>query len=404
MYDILSGVQVLEVSQFAFVPAAGAILADWGADVIKVVHPEYGDIMHTATSSGLAPLPDGTAYMWEVVNRNKRSIGIDIAKDEGREVLYELARSSDVFVTNFLPTARQRLRIDVDDIRDANPNIIYARGSGYGPSGPDDDSPGYDAVSFWARTGYGHVLSQTVGTFITQLGPASGDLPSGLALAAGIAGALFRRERTGKCSIVDSSLMATGIWGLGGSITASKLYGLDSVPVRVREVPGNALFAGYETMDHRWLFLGGMVHEKGYADFAHRIGRPELLTDSRFEVESARHANHLEFTQLLAETFASRDLAEWCEVLHGGEVAFSPVQSQLELHSDPQVVANGYIQNAEKPSCPDLSLPASPIEFDEVPPSMRRAPEPGEDTEAILLQAGKTWDEISELKALGAVS
>src|ERR1700722_13486701 len=223
MYDVLSGIRVLEVSQFAFVPAAGAILADWGADVVKVVHPEYGDIMHTATASGLAPLPDGTAYMWEIVNRNKRSIGIDIAKDEGRTVLYDLARTSDVFMTNFLPAARKRLRIDVSEIRDVNPSIIYARGSGYGPAGPDNNAPGFDAVSFWARTGYGHALAEAVGNFVTQLGPASGDLPSGLALASGISGALFRRERTGKSSIVDASLMATGIWGLGGSITAAKL-------------------------------------------------------------------------------------------------------------------------------------------------------------------------------------
>ena len=404
MYDVLSGIRVLEVSQFAFVPAAGAILADWGADVVKVVHPEYGDIMHTATASGLAPLPDGTAYMWEIVNRNKRSIGIDIAKDEGRTVLYDLARTSDVFMTNFLPAARKRLRIDVSEIRDVNPSIIYARGSGYGPAGPDNNAPGFDAVSFWARTGYGHVLAQAVGSFVTQLGPASGDLPSGLALASGIAGALFRRERTGKSSIVDVSLMATGIWGLGGSITAAKLYGLDSVPIRVRDVPGNALFAGYETRDHRWLFIGGMVHEKGYADFAHRIGRSEMVTDPRFAVESERRSNHSELTRLLAETFTTRDLAEWCQVLRGGEVSFSPVQSQLELHSDPQVVANGYIQNADKPSSPNLSLPASPVEFDESPPSMRRAPEPGEDTEEILLEIGKTWDEISELKTCGAVS
>jgi crotonobetainyl-CoA:carnitine CoA-transferase CaiB-like acyl-CoA transferase len=404
MYDILSGVRVLEVSQFAFVPAAGAILADWGADVVKVVHPVYGDVMHTATASGLAPLPDGTAYMWEIVNRNKRSIGIDIANPDGKDVLYDLVRDSDVFVTNFLPTARKRLKIDVEEIQGVNPKIIYARGSGFGPDGPESDSPGYDAVSFWARTGYGHVLAQTAGTFVPQLGPASGDLPSGLSLAAGIVGALFRRERTGQSSIVDASLMATGIWGMGGSITASKLYGLNYVPIRAREVPGNALFAGYETKDGRWLFLGGLVHGKGYSDFVRRIGRPELDTDERFAAEPERRANHLELVELLSETFASRTLTEWCDVLRGCEIAHSPVQSQREVHDDLQVIANGYVQNVQKESSPGLSLPASPVEFDGTPVTMRCAPEPGENTEEILLDMGKSWEEISGLKVSGAVS
>jgi len=404
VYDILAGVRVVEVSQFAFVPAAGAILADWGADVTKVVHPVYGDVMHTASSSGLAPLPDGTAYMWEIVNRNKRSIGIDIANADGREVLYDLVRGADVFMTNFLPSARAKLKIDVDDIKALNRSIVYARGSGHGPHGPDRDAPGYDAVSLWARTGYGHAFTMATGSFVAQPGPGSGDLPSGLALAAGVTGALFRRERTGAGAVVDVSLMAAGIWGLAGSITASKLYGMEHVPIRLRETPGNALFAGYETQDHRWLFFGGLVHGQGYRDFAQRIGRPELASDPRFADEAARQAHHAEFVAELVDAFASRTLAEWCVALQGCEIAWSAVQAEGELHDDAQVVANGYIQDGGKETCPGLRLPASPVAFDEQPPSMRVAPEPGADTEAILQELGRSWEDIAALKAGGAVT
>jgi crotonobetainyl-CoA:carnitine CoA-transferase CaiB-like acyl-CoA transferase len=403
-YDILEGIRVIEVSQFAFVPAAGAVLADWGADVVKVVHPVYGDVMHTAAAFGLPPLADGTAFMWEIANRNKRSIGVDISTDDGGTLIHELAAGADVFLTNFLQPARQRLGIDVDDIRATNPDIIYARGHGHGPKGPERDAGGYDSVSFWARTGWANAISSAADQFVSQPGPGSGDLPSGFALASGVVGALLRRERTGTPSVVDVSLMAVGMWGMAGSIVASELYGVPAPPIRSKAEVGNAMVAAYETKDGRYLFFSGLVHDKGYRDFAERIDHPELVVDERFRSAEARAQHYAEFIGILDEAFASRTLEEWRPILDGCEIPWSVVQTSRELHTDPQVVANGYLQDAGKESCPKLRLPASPVQFDEQEAKLQFAPEPGQDTESILLELGKDWDEITRLKQAGAIT
>jgi crotonobetainyl-CoA:carnitine CoA-transferase CaiB-like acyl-CoA transferase len=380
------------------------VLAEWGADVIKVVHPVYGDVMHTAHASNLAPLPDGTAFMWEIANRGKRSIGIDLAQADGLAVLHDLVRGADVFVTNFLEPARRKLRIDVDDIRAVQPDIVYARGTGHGPKGPDAAAGGFDNVSFWARTGWAHSVAHAAGGFVSQPGPGSGDLPAGFALAAGIVGALFRRERTGAPAVVDVSLMAAGIWGMSGSIVASELYDLPFVPIRDRWEPGNALVGGFRTADDRYVFLSGMVHDQGVADLFTRLGVPELIGDPRFATAEARLAHHRAFVALLDETFAGRPLAEWCAALDGMAVPWSVVQTAREVVTDPQTVANGYVQTVVKGSGRSVPLTSSPVQFDERPAALRPAPDPGQQTEEILLETGRDWEEIARLKGAGAVS
>jgi crotonobetainyl-CoA:carnitine CoA-transferase CaiB-like acyl-CoA transferase len=403
MTDVLRGITVLEVSQYAYVPAAGASLGDWGASVIKVVHPVYGDVMYSAHAAGLAPTEDGTAFMWEISNRNKRSIGIDIKTPEGREVLYDLARTADVFLTNFLPTARKKLGIDVDDIRAVNPKIIYARGSGQGPNGPDAEAAGYDSVSFWARSGWANPLAKSAKRFMYQPGPGCGDVTAGFALAAGIVGALFKRERTGEPTVVDGSLLASGAWGMAGSIAASSIYGMDTIPIREREEPGNALVSGYRTKDDRWILLSGIVHDEGFADVASRLGRPEWVDDERFATHTARLANHADFIAALDEAFAERTLAEWRDALAGMALAFGVLQNTAEVADDPQSVVNGYVQDVVKPNGRQFKLTSTPIQFDETALTLEPAPEPGQQTEEILLELGRTWEDIAALKAAGAV-
>jgi crotonobetainyl-CoA:carnitine CoA-transferase CaiB-like acyl-CoA transferase len=404
MTDVLAGVKVLEVSQYAFVPAAGASLADWGADVVKVVHPEYGDVMYTAHAAGLPPLEDGTAFMWEVANRNKRSIGLDVATDEGREVLYDMARGADVFLTNFLAPARRRLRIDVDHIRAVNPSIIYARGTGQGPKGPDRDAGGFDSVSFWSRSGWANPLAQSAGKFVYQPAPGCGDLLSGFALASGVVGALYKRERTGQPSLVDVSLLANGIWGMSGSIAAGELYGMDTIPVREKHDPGNALVSGYRTKDDRYLFLTSIRHDEGFEDFAGRVGHPEWSTDARFVDHAARVAHHHDFVAAVDEVFAQRTLAEWQQALDGMAIPWSVVQTTGEAARDPQTVANDYVQDVVKDGGRALRLASTPVQFDETAPTLRPAPVPAQHTEEILLELGRSWDDISRLKATGAIS
>ena len=184
MHDVMNGIRVLEVAAWTFVPAAGAVMADWGADVIKVEHPEMGDPQRGLISSGLIPGgPGAVNYIMEQPNRGKRSIGLDISTPAGLEVLYEIAKTSDVFLTSFLPQTRQKLKIDVEHIRAVNPNIVYVRGSGQGPLGPDREQGGLDGASYWARGGIANALTPAGMEWPVAPRPALGDLPGGMTIA-----------------------------------------------------------------------------------------------------------------------------------------------------------------------------------------------------------------------------
>src|SRR5688572_12300188 len=198
MHLPMKGVRVLEVAQFWFVPSAGAVLADWGADVIKIEHPERGDGQRGLGTSGISTEINGVDFLVQQPNRGKKSLALDFGKPEGLALLYRLAEKSDVFLTNFLPDARARLRIEVDDIRKVNPNIIYVRGHGQGARGPEASLGGYDASSFWSRGGICDALTPAGAEQPTMQRAAFGDGIGGMTIAGGIAAALFQRERTGE--------------------------------------------------------------------------------------------------------------------------------------------------------------------------------------------------------------
>src|SRR5215468_8802455 len=215
----MEGVRVLEVAQFTFVPAAGAILADWGADVIKVEHPVRGDTQRGFINMGGIPVEPSRNPLIEHPNRGKRSVGIDVSTKEGQEVLYELAKTADVFLTNYLPSVRQKNKFDVEHIRAANPNIIYARGSAYGDKGPERTSGGFDGTAFWSRSGIAHTMTpEELPGPLSQGMPAFGDSIGGMFIAGGISAALFHREKTGEGTELDVSLMSTAAWASGANI------------------------------------------------------------------------------------------------------------------------------------------------------------------------------------------
>src|SRR6187549_298008 len=216
----MEGVRVLEVAQFTFVPAAGAILADWGADVIKVEHPVRGDTQRGFINMGGFELNPDRHPLIEHPNRGKRSVGIDVSTAGGQEVLYEIAKASDVFLTNYMPAQRQKNKFDVEHIRAANPNIIYARGSAYGDKGPERDIGGFDGTAFWTRSGVGHALTpEEIGGALSQGIPAFGDSIGGMNIAGGISAALFHREKTGEAAEIDVSLLSTAWWASGALIS-----------------------------------------------------------------------------------------------------------------------------------------------------------------------------------------
>lgn len=394
----LSGIRILEVASHVFVPIGGGVLADWGAEVVKIEHPVTGDPYRGLVTAGLHKAHNGVDPSFQFTNRGKQSVTIDLKKPEGRELVYRLAAKCDVFLTNFRPDARRRLQIECADIRAHNPSIIYVRGSGYGVRGPDVQRGGYDSAAYWSRSGIGAVFTPPGAEQPAMQRPAFGDVVGGMTIAGAIAAALYRRATTGEPSIVDVSLLGIGMWQLQPDITHAKLNPEGNTVVRDRKATWNPLSGSYRTRDGRFIILTMLDADRYWADFCTVVGHPELIVDPRFVDMPARKTNARACVEFLDAMFASRDYKEWCEVLKKAKGVWSPLQTPLEVHSDPQVAANGYLTDVEMANGSQLTLVTSPAQFDEEPACSTRAPEQGEHTETALLNLGLSWEEITKLK------
>jgi crotonobetainyl-CoA:carnitine CoA-transferase CaiB-like acyl-CoA transferase len=403
----MDGVRVLEVAQFTFVPAAGAVLADWGADVIKVEHAETGDAQRGLSALMGMPVGSGSfAPLMEHPNRGKRSIGLALEQPEALDVLHELIRTSDVFLTNFLPRARRRLGIELEDVRKINPDIIYVRGSGFGATGPDSEKGGYDSTAFWARAGsaLGTTPADYDGLCVMPAG-AYGDSLGGMTIAGGIAGALFARERTGETSVIDVSLLGVGAWANALSVGFALLEG--GPPER--RAPGNSartnpLVGNYRTADDRWLVLAMLQPGRYWPEFCRHIDREDLVTDERFATTEALMGNAPVAADIVQDVLATRPLAEWVARFAGMEGQWAVAQDPWEVGQDPAVRANGLIAEVIDSEGTPRELVANPVQFDEKPAQITRAPQFAEHTDEILRALGKSDDELIDLKISGAVT
>jgi crotonobetainyl-CoA:carnitine CoA-transferase CaiB-like acyl-CoA transferase len=404
----MDGVRVVEVAQFTYVPAAGAVLADWGADVIKVEHAVTGDAQRGFAYLGSVAAGGRFAPLMEHPNRGKRSIGLALEQPAALEVLHDIVRRSDVFVTNFLPDARARLRIDVDDIRAVNPKIIYVRGTALGARGPEAGKGGYDQPTFWGRAGGAAGISAPeLGGVLGMPGPAYGDSIGGMTIAGGISAALFARERTGLPSVVDVSLLSVGAWANGLAIDLSLLSGQPWQPNPPEASGGlvrNPLVGSFRTSDGRYINLNMMQPGRYWADFCAHIERPDLVHDPRFESAEGLMENYAPAAEQIAREIAGRTFAEWLERFETLQGQWAPIQNSVEVGQDPQLRANGFVAQVSDVDGEARELVTAPVQFDETPASLTRGPEFAEHTDEILKELGLDEQAIIDLRILGAVA
>ncbi len=404
----MAGIRILEVAQFTFTPAASAVLADWGAEVIKVEHAVTGDAQRGIKIGTGGAAAGSFQPLMEHPNRGKRSIGIALETPGGRDLLDELIARSDVFLTNFLPGARRKLRIEVDDIRAVNPSIIYARGSAFGPRGPEAEDGGYDMSAFWCRGGSAYGATLAGSPVISPMpGGAYGDSMGGMTIAGGISAALLHRERTGEPSVVDVSLLSVAAWAMALSIGNALLVGEDPVPSSIDGppyMPVNPIIGTFKTSDGRFVNLTMLQPGRYWADVCRHIDRPDLIDDERFDSAEKLMANATEAGDAVAAAIAAQPLAYWVDRFATLEGQWAKVQSPLELAADPQVQANGYVLSVVDAEGNTRHLASSPVQFDETPFSIERAPQFAEHTDEIVLGLGHTEDELIQLKLDGAIT
>lgn len=401
----MQGVRILEVAEHTFVPAASALLADWGAEVIKIEHVERGDAMRGLASTGVMNVPSDVHILLEHSNRGKRSLALDLTTADGLDILYKLAGAADVFLTNKLSGVRHKLKIDLEDVRAHNPRIIYVRGSGQGERGPDAPKGSYDSLSFWARSGAAVGVKRPEDELVpVPPGPGFGDSIGAMTIAGGIMGALFHRERTGEATVVDVSLFGSGLWAQGQAVALSLLLDTPWMAPPADAPRANPLSNNYKTKDERSVSLCCLQAGRYWPELCQLIGRPELASDPRFADHQSLMANGPVAGALLREVFAERTLEEWRERLADFTGQWTVVQHTLEAAGDPQTVANGYLQECKTAAGTSFRLVTAPVQFDEHPALPRRAPEFNEHGDEILSELGLDPDTVIDLKVRGVVA
>jgi len=407
MSNVMEGIRILEVAEHTFVPAASAILSDWGAEVIKIEHVTRGDAARGLGSTGIAGFSGKVAVLMEHANRGKKSLGLDLTDPAGRDLLYQLAAISDVFLTNKMAGVRQKLQIEPDDILAHNPDIVYVRGTGYGNRGPDTDAGGYDSLGFWARSSVAHAVTPSdLPQPLNQPGPAFGDSIGAMTIAGGIAAALLHRERTGEAKIVDVSLLSTAMWAMGGTIAVSQDMGMawQAPPAGQPMAPFNPVIGYFGTSDGRFIMFSMLQGFHYWPEVCERLDRTDLIGDPRFDTNEHLMENAAIGADIVRQEIAKYTLAEITERLTGMRGQWAIVQDSLEIADDPQVTANGYLQDLEWDGY-QYKLVATPVQFGEEPSVPGKSPDFNEHGDQILTeQLGLDWDTVIDLKVKGVVA
>jgi len=396
--NIFSGLKVVDFASFIAGPGAAVILSDFGADVVKV-EPPKGELWRIGQK--IPPQPNSDiAYPFQLANRNKRSLTLDLKSPSASAVLEHLVKWADVFIVNTPHPARKKLKLEYDDVAQWNPRLIYADLTGYGEKGPDASLPGFDITAYWARSG---LLSMTrdAGSPPTWPVAGSGDNATAVAIYAAIVTALYRRERTGKGSYVTTSLLAAGVWSASVFIQAA-LCGANFYGLHDRAHPVNAALNVYRSSDGTWFLL--VVTPDKIPAVLKAMGREDLLTDPRFSDPKKLAENRPQLTAMLDEIFGSKPMSHWYEVFNGVHVTFGAVRDPQEVINDPQLRPNDIVVPLQGAGDKLNSTISSPIQVHGVSKVLaKRAPKIGEHNDEVLAELGFDAKAINDLRASGAI-
>jgi crotonobetainyl-CoA:carnitine CoA-transferase CaiB-like acyl-CoA transferase len=394
--NLLSGIRVIDCGTYIAGPASATIMADFGAEVIKIERPPYGDPYRYLSKIPGMPLSDHL-FCWILDGRSRKSLALNLEDDAARDVLLKLAGAADVFITNYQPALVKKFRVGYDDLQPLNSRLIYAHVTGYGETGRDVDEPGYDQTAYWARSGLMYTMYNADGE-PCRAPTGFGDHPTAMTLFAAIMLALYRRQISGQGSKVSTSLMANGAWSNANFIQAA-LVGAKFLPRTKRTTVSNPLVCHYVTRDQKRFLTCCLAPAKDWPNFCRALGRENLIDDERFRTPEARRTNATALVETIDAIVANKDMAEWDKLFRQFDITWALMQDNEEAAADPQMEANGVFDEIA-PGMRTVSSPFHLTGVEKVKPGV--APSVGEHTREILSSLGYSEAEIAHLIERGA--
>ena len=391
----LSGYRVVELSTFVAAPSCGKILADWGADVIKVDSPSgdvfrhYGQVMNMPASEEENPV-------WDMLNGNKRGMAIDLKTSDGTVLFHKLLETADVFLTNIRPAALKKIGLGYESLKEKYPRLVHALISGFGENGPDANLPGFDVAAYWARSGFLLDLVKP-GEYPIYSPAAFGDLTAGATLFGGICAALLNREKTGKGDKISISLYGAAVWFASLLILSTQEKYGNKFPKTRSE--GNPLAIPYKCKDDEWIILSLIDMERYFTPLCKAINRPDLLEDERFNTRTALLGHKSELIVILDKIILTKTSTEWVPILREEGLVVERLSHFREVSEDPQAWANGFLYKRTFPNGNEGVIPCPPIKSGNMgTPDFQRGPFAGEHTQAVLEELGYSADEVDAMK------